>query len=40
MKRFSLRYILLTSRFDQIWFPLAFWVLFVLIGIIRGRSVV
>jgi hypothetical protein len=36
MKRFSLRYLLLTSRFDQIWFPLAFWVLFVLIGVIRG----
>lgn len=36
MKRFSLRYILLTSRFDQIWFPLAFWVLFMIIGIIRG----
>jgi hypothetical protein len=36
MKRFSLRYTLLTSRFDQLWFPLAFWVLFVLIGIIRG----
>ncbi len=38
MKRFSLRYILLTSRFDQIWFPLAFWVLFVIIGIIRGQE--
>jgi hypothetical protein len=38
MKRFSLRYILLTSRFDQIWFPLAFWALFVLIGIIRGQE--
>ncbi len=36
MKRFSLRYTLLTSRFDQLWFPLAFWVLFVIIGIIRG----
>jgi hypothetical protein len=36
MKRFSLRYILLTSRFDQVWFPLAFWALFVAIGIIRG----
>jgi hypothetical protein len=36
MKRFSLRYTLLTSRFDQLWFPLAFWVLFVLIGFIRG----
>src|SRR5512141_1093043 len=36
MKRFSLRYTLLTSRLDQLWFPLAFWVLFVFIGIIRG----
>ncbi len=36
MKRFSLRYILLTSRFDQVWFSLAFWVLFVVIGMIRG----
>src|SRR5512141_820465 len=36
MKRFSLRYTLLTSRLDQLWFPLAFWVLFMLIGIIRG----
>ena len=36
MKRFSLRYTLLTSRFDQLWFPLAFWLLFVIIGIIRG----
>jgi hypothetical protein len=38
MKRFSLRYTLLTSRFDQLWFPLAFWVLFILIGIIRGSE--
>ncbi len=37
MKRFSLRYTLLTSRFDQLWFPLAFWALFVIIGIIRGQ---
>lgn len=36
MKRFSLRYTLLTSRLDQLWFPLAFWALFVIIGIIRG----
>ena len=36
MKRFSLRYSLLTYRLDQLWFPLAFWVLFVIIGIIRG----
>jgi hypothetical protein len=38
MKRFSLRYLLLTSRFDQLWFPLAFWVLFVVIGILRGQA--
>jgi hypothetical protein len=36
MKRSSLRYILLTARFDQMWFPLAFWVLFAIIAIIRG----
>ncbi len=36
MKRFSLRYTLLTSRLDQLWLPLAFWALFVIIGIIRG----
>jgi hypothetical protein len=38
MKRFSLRYTLLTSRFDQLWFPLAFWALFILLGIIRGQE--
>jgi hypothetical protein len=36
MKRFSLRYSLLTSRFDQLWLPLAFWGLFIIIGLIRG----
>jgi len=36
MKRFSLRYSLLTYRLDQLWFPLAFWMLFVIIGVIRG----
>jgi hypothetical protein len=36
MKRFSLRYTLLTSRLDQLWFPLAFWALFMVIGVIRG----
>ncbi|MEW6401465.1 MAG: hypothetical protein AB1649_06665 [Chloroflexota bacterium] len=36
MKRFSLKYILLTSRFDQLWFPFAFWALFIIIGIMRG----
>ncbi len=38
MKRFSLRYTLLTSRLDQLWFPLAFWALFVIIGIMRGQE--
>ncbi len=38
MKRFSLRYILLTSRFNQLWFPLAFWALFVIIGVMRGQE--
>lgn len=37
MKRFSLHYILLTSRFDQIWFPLAFWALFLVVAILRGE---
>jgi hypothetical protein len=36
MKRFSLHYTLLTSRFDQLWLPLAFWVLFVILGLLRG----
>jgi hypothetical protein len=36
MKRFSLRYTLLTARFDQLWFPLAFWVLFLIISVARA----
>jgi hypothetical protein len=36
MKRFSLRYTLLTTRFDQIWFPLSLFVLFIIIGVMRG----
>lgn len=36
MKRFSLHYTLLTSRFDQLWLPLAFWGLFIIIGLLRG----
>lgn len=36
MKRFSLRYLILTSHYEQFWFPLAFWALFVIIGIMRG----
>jgi hypothetical protein len=31
MKYFSLRYTLLTYRLDQLWFPLAFWVLFAIV---------
>jgi hypothetical protein len=38
MKRSSLHYILLTSRFEQIWFPLSFWALFIIIGFIRGSE--
>ena len=38
MKRFSLRYTLLTSRFDQLWFPLAFWILFLIVGVLRGQA--
>lgn len=36
MKRFSLRYLLLTSRFEQVWFPLSFWALFIIITFLRG----
>ncbi len=36
MRRFSLRYCLLTSRLDLLWFPLSLWGLFVAIGVIRG----
>lgn len=38
MKRFSLRYTLLTARFDQLWFPLAFWALFIIVGVMRGSE--
>jgi hypothetical protein len=40
MKRFSLRYTLLTYRMDQLWFPLAIWALFAIIAIIRGTEYV
>lgn len=40
MKRFSLHYTLLTTRFDQIWFPLALWVLFLIIAVLRGQDYV
>ncbi len=38
MKRFSLRYNLLTSKLDQLWFPFAFFGVFVIIGILRGEN--
>ena len=34
MKRFSLRYSLLTYRLDQLWFPLAFWALFAVMALL------
>ncbi len=33
MKHFSLRYSLLTYRLDQLWFPLGFWALFVIVSL-------
>ena len=33
MKRFSLRYTLLTCRLDQLWLPLGFWALFAIISL-------
>jgi hypothetical protein len=33
MRRFSLRYSLLTYRLDQLWFPAAFWALFAVIAL-------
>jgi hypothetical protein len=36
MKRFSLQYTLLTSRFSQVWLPFAGWALFIIICFIRG----
>lgn len=38
MKRFSLRYTLLTYRLDQLWFPLAFWALFAIVAVLRGTE--
>jgi hypothetical protein len=38
MKRFSLHYALLTYRLDQLWFPLAFWVLFIIISLLMPES--
>lgn len=37
MKHFSLRYNLLTYRFDQLYLPAAFWVLFAIICLFRMR---
>lgn len=34
MKYFSLKYTLLTYRLDQLWFPIAFWILFVIVILI------
>ncbi len=39
MKRFSLRYALLTYRLDQLWFPLAFWLLFAVICLFMRDTV-
>lgn len=39
MKRFSLKYTLLTYRFDQLWFPLAFWAFFVILTLLLRDQV-
>jgi hypothetical protein len=39
MKRFSLKYTLLTYRLDQLWFPLAFWAFFVILTLLLGEQV-
>jgi hypothetical protein len=36
VKRFSLRYALLTYRLDQVWLPAAFWALFAIICLFRN----
>ncbi len=38
MKRFSLRYALLTYKLDQLWFPLAFWALFVIVCVFQRET--
>lgn len=38
MKRFSLHYLFLNVRFNQLWLPLSFWLLFMVIGVIRGEE--
>ncbi len=40
MKRFSLRYSLLTYKLDQLWFPLGFWALFVVVTILLPDKLV
>jgi hypothetical protein len=39
MKRFSLKYTLLTYRLDQLWFPLAFWAFFVILTLLLKEQV-
>ncbi len=38
MKRFSLKYPLLTYRLDQLWFPLAFWAFFVILTLLLSNE--
>lgn len=38
MKRFSLKYTLLTYRLDQLWFPLAFWAFFVILPLLLSNE--
>jgi hypothetical protein len=40
MKRFSLHYTMLTAQNSQMWLPLSFWALFMIIGVIRGQEYV
>ncbi len=37
MKRFSLRYSMLTYKLDQLWFPLSFWAMFVIIAFLQEQ---
>ena len=39
MKRFSLKYTLLTYRLDQLWFPLAFQAFFVILTLLLRNEV-
>lgn len=39
MKRFSLKYTLLTYRLDQLWFPLSFWAFFVILTLLLREQV-